>query len=108
MVIPTLIERKRDGAPLTPGEWRALVEAYVAGDVPDYQMAALLMAVFFRGLEAGELVALTDAMLDSGDRLAFDGIGRPVVDKHSTGGVGDKTSLLLAPMLAACGCAVPM
>jgi pyrimidine-nucleoside phosphorylase len=108
MVIPTLIERKRDGAPLTAGEWRALVEAYVAGDVPDYQMAALLMAVFFRGLEAGELAALTDAMLDSGDRLAFDGIGRPVVDKHSTGGVGDKTSLLLAPMLAACGCAVPM
>ena len=108
MVIPTLIERKRDGAPLAPGEWRALVEAYAAGGVPDYQMAALLMAVFFRGLESGELVALTDAMLESGDRLTFDGIGRPVVDKHSTGGVGDKTSLLLAPMLAACGCAVPM
>ena len=108
MVIPTLIERKRDGAPLSPEEWRSLIGAYVAGEVPDYQMAALLMAVFFRGLEPAELEALTEAMLASGRRLDFAGIGRPVVDKHSTGGVGDKTSLLLAPMLAACGCAVPM
>ena len=108
MVIPALIERKRDGAALAPEEWRSLIGAYVAGDVPDYQMAALLMAVFFRGLEPGETEALTEAMLASGDRLDFAGIGRPVVDKHSTGGVGDKTSLLLAPMLAACGCAVPM
>ena len=108
MVIPTLIERKRDGAPLSPEEWRSLIGAYVAGEVPDYQMAALLMAVFFRGLEPAELEALTEAMLASGRRLDFAGIGRPVVDKHSTGGVGDKTSLLLAPILAACGCAVPM
>ena len=108
MVIPALIERKRDGAALAPGEWHSLIAAYAAGDVPDYQMAALLMAVFFRGLEPAEIEALTEAMLESGERLDFTGIGRPVVDKHSTGGVGDKTSLLLAPMLAACGCAVPM
>jgi pyrimidine-nucleoside phosphorylase len=108
MVIPTLIERKRDGHALEPGEWAALVERYTAGTVPDYQMAALLMAVFFRGLAPAELAALTDAMLASGDRLRFDGIDRPVVDKHSTGGVGDKTSLLLAPLLASCGVAVPM
>ena len=108
MVIPALIERKRDGAALSGDEWRSLVGAYAAGEVPDYQMAALLMAIFFRGLEPAETEALTEAMLDSGDRLDFSGIGRPVVDKHSTGGVGDKTSLLLAPMLAACGCAVPM
>ena len=108
MVIPALIERKRDGAALSGDEWRSLVGAYAAGEVPDYQMAALLMAIFFRGLEPAETEALTEAMLDSGDRLDFSGIGRPVVDKHSTGGVGDKTSLLLAPMLASCGCAVPM
>jgi pyrimidine-nucleoside phosphorylase len=108
MVIPSLIERKRDGGALGPEEWRGLIGRYVAGKVPDYQMAALLMAIFFRGLEPGELAALTDAMIESGDRLRLDGIAMPVVDKHSTGGVGDKTSLLLAPMLAACGCAVPM
>jgi pyrimidine-nucleoside phosphorylase len=71
-------------------------------------MSALLMAVYFRGLDASELAALTDAMIDSGDRLRFDGHPRPVVDKHSTGGVGDKVSLLLAPMVASCGLAVPM
>ena len=108
MVIPALIERKRDGRSLAGPEWKGLIDAYVAGRVPDYQVAALLMAIYFRGLDPEEMAAFTDAMLDSGDRLRFDGIARPVVDKHSTGGIGDKTSLLLAPMLAACGCAVPM
>ena len=108
MVIPPLIEHKRDGRPLTPGQWADLVRDYAAGKVPDYQMSALLMAVFFRGLEPAELAALTDAMIDSGDRLRFDGHPVPVVDKHSTGGVGDKVSLLLAPMVASCGVAVPM
>ena len=108
MVVPTLIERKRDGGALAAAEWRELVFAYSAGAVPDYQIAALLMAILWRGLAAGELAALTDAMIDSGDRLRWDGLDRPLVDKHSTGGVGDKTSLLLAPMLAACGVAVPM
>ncbi|HEX9165114.1 MAG TPA: thymidine phosphorylase, partial [Gemmatimonadales bacterium] len=108
MVVPRLIERKRDGHPLEPGEWRALVTAYVAGAVPDYQMAAMAMAVVFRGLTSAELDELVDAMLTTGDRLDCTGITTPVVDKHSIGGVGDKTSLLLAPMLAACGVAVPM
>ena len=108
MVIPRLIERKRDGGALTEAEWGALVAAYAAGQVPDYQMAALLMAVVFRGLEPQELDALTEAMFASGDRLRFDGWATPRVDKHATGGVGDKTSLILAPLLAACGVAVPM
>ncbi len=108
MVVPTLIERKRDGGELTPAEWRELIFAYSSDTVPDYQMSALLMAVLWRGLAANELNALAEAMLDSGDRLRWDGFDRPLVDKHSTGGVGDKTSLLLAPMLAACGVAVPM
>ena len=108
MLVSALIERKRDGDELAPGEWREVVSSYVAGRVPDYQMSALLMAVVWRGLTPEELRALAGAMLDSGARLRWDGIDRPVVDKHSTGGVGDKTSLLLAPMLAACDVAVPM
>jgi pyrimidine-nucleoside phosphorylase len=108
MLIVPLIERKRDGGALTAEEWSALVAAYTTGRVPDYQMAALLMAVVWRGLERPELAALTDAMLASGQRLAFDGWPTPRVDKHSTGGVGDKVSLVLAPLAAACGVAVPM
>jgi pyrimidine-nucleoside phosphorylase len=108
MVIPPLIEHKRDGRPLSPDQWGMLVREYAAGRVPDYQMSALLMAVFYRGLEPAELTALTDAMVDSGDRLRFDGYPVPRADKHSTGGVGDKVSLLLAPMVASCGVAVPM
>ncbi len=108
MVVPRLIERKRDGGALTGDEWRELIAAYTRNQVPDYQMAAMAMAIFFRGLEPEELSALTDAMLGSGDRLHFAGETRPRIDKHSTGGVGDKTSLLLAPMLAACGVLVPM
>jgi pyrimidine-nucleoside phosphorylase len=108
MVIPRLIERKRDGGALRAAEWRELVDGYAAGRVPDYQVAALLMAVVFRGLDDAELDALTEAMLDSGSRLRFDGWATPRVDKHATGGVGDKTSLILAPLLAACGVGVPM
>ncbi|HTY05953.1 MAG TPA: thymidine phosphorylase [Gemmatimonadales bacterium] len=108
MFVVPLIERKRDGASLTAEEWSALIAAYTAGRVPDYQISALLMAVVFRGLERHELAALTDAMLASGDRLAFDGWATPRIDKHSTGGVGDKVSLVLAPLVAACGVAVPM
>ncbi|HYL29557.1 MAG TPA: thymidine phosphorylase [Gemmatimonadales bacterium] len=108
MVVTSLIERKRDGVALDPAEWRALVDDYVAGRVPDYQVSALLMAVVWRGLSTDELAALTDAMIASGDRLRFEGLGRPVLDKHSTGGVGDKVSLVLAPMVASCGVAVPM
>jgi pyrimidine-nucleoside phosphorylase len=108
MLVPRLIERKRDGLALTGDEWRALVNGYVAGQVPDYQMSALAMAVVWRGLEPGELAALTEAMLRSGASLDFGTWATPRVDKHSIGGVGDKTSLLLAPMVACCGVAVPM
>ncbi len=108
MVIPLLIQHKRDGHALRPEDWRTLIGEYTAGRVPDYQMAALLMAVVWRGLTTEELAALTDAMIASGDRFRFNGSGLPIVDKHSTGGVGDKVSLLLAPMVASCGAAVPM
>jgi pyrimidine-nucleoside phosphorylase len=108
MVIPSLIQHKRDGYPLPRDQWKQLIRDYTAGRVPDYQMAALLMAVVWRGLAPDELTALTEAMLDSGDRLSFDGFAVPRIDKHSTGGIGDKVSLLLAPMVASCGVAVPM
>ena len=108
MVVPRLIERKRDGGVLTGDEWRELIAHYATDQVPDYQMAALAMAIFFRGLTPDELGALTGAMLDSGRRLPRTARGALRVDKHSTGGVGDKTSLILAPLLAACGVAVPM
>lgn len=108
MFVPGLIERKRDGGALAPEEWGELIAAYQAGTVPDYQMAALLMAVFLRGMTRPETAALLDAMVASGRRLDFAGLGLPVVDKHSTGGVGDKVSLVLAPLAAACGLAVPM
>jgi pyrimidine-nucleoside phosphorylase len=108
LLIPRLIERKRDGLALTGEEWRMLIKAYAAGQVPDYQMSAMAMAVVWRGLEPGELAALTEAMLHSGSSLDFGDWATPRVDKHSIGGVGDKTSLLLAPMVACCGIAVPM
>ena len=108
MVVASLIERKRRGEALTASEWRELLQAYGADTVPDYQMAALLMAVFFQGLTAEELYTVTDTMLQSGASLSFDGWDTPRVDKHSTGGVGDKTSIVLVPLLACCGVAVPM
>jgi pyrimidine-nucleoside phosphorylase len=108
MLAQRLIERKRDGGRLEPGEWRALTLAYAAGHVPDYQMAAFLMACFLRGLDREETTALTDAMLGSGDRLSLADLGVARVDKHSTGGVGDKVSLVLAPLVASLGVAVPM
>jgi len=108
MIVPRLIERKRDGQALDPGELRELVLAYAEGQVPDYQMAALLMAVYFRGLDRTEMNALTSAMLDSGRRLDLSRIALPRIDKHSTGGVGDKVSIVLAPLIACLGVAVPM
>ncbi|MBI1722312.1 MAG: thymidine phosphorylase [Gemmatimonadetes bacterium] len=108
MFVPGLIERKRDGGALTPGEWRDLMKEYAAGRIPDYQISALLMASFLRGLSREESAALLDGMLASGGRLDFGDLGKPVIDKHSTGGVGDKVSLVLAPLVAACGVAVPM
>ena len=103
-----LLQTKRDGGALAPDAIRALVAAYTAGDVPDYQMAAFLMAAFVRGLDADEAAALTDAMLHSGTVLDLRDLPGRKVDKHSTGGVGDKVSLVLAPLVAACGVPVPM
>ncbi len=103
-----LIQRKRDGDELEPEELAALVAGYTSGEVPDYQMAAFCMAVFFRGMSDAETAAFTRAMLHSGDVLDLSDIPGPKVDKHSTGGVGDKVSLALAPLAAACGVKVPM
>src|SRR3954468_20991129 len=108
MIVPRLIERKRDGGRLEPSEIRELVLEYARGRVPDYQMSALLMAIYFRGLDRGEMRALMEAMLESGNRLELSGLPVARVDKHSTGGVGDKTSLILAPLIASLGVAVPM
>jgi thymidine phosphorylase len=102
-----LIRAKRDGGRLSAADIRWVIAAYTAGSVADEQMAALLMAIYFRGLSADELMAWTDAMIRSGDRLELGGLTAPTVDKHSTGGVGDKVSLILAPLVASCGAAVP-
>src|SRR6266511_1884256 len=99
-----LIQRKRDGGELSAQELDELVLGYARDEVPDYQMAAFLMAVFFRGLSPAETHALCDTMVASGDRLDLHAeLGRTVVDKHSTGGVGDKTSIAVGPVVAACG-----
>lgn len=108
MVAQWLIERKRDGHALSVAEIHALIRGYADGEIPDYQMAALAMAVFFRGMTTEETAALTDAMLRSGEVLDWTGWARPTADKHSTGGIGDKLSLPLAPLAASAGLAVPM
>ncbi|HEY2079008.1 MAG TPA: thymidine phosphorylase [Streptosporangiaceae bacterium] len=102
-----LIRTKRDGGQLSPADIRWLIAAYTSEVIADEQMAALLMAIYFRGLTADELMAWTDAMISSGERLELGGLAAPTVDKHSTGGVGDKVSLILAPLVASCGAAVP-
>lgn len=102
-----LIRAKRDGQPLSEAAIRWLISAYLRGEVAEEQMSALLMAIYFRGLGPAELRAWTAAMVESGERLDLSGVSLPTVDKHSTGGVGDKVSLVLAPLVAACGAAVP-
>ncbi len=101
-----IIQKKRDGGTLTTEEVKWFIDGYTAGNIPDYQMSALLMAIFIRGFSTSETAALTDSMLFSGDVLDFKDI--TVIDKHSTGGIGDKTSFILAPIAAACGVKVPM
>lgn len=101
-----LIEWKRDGNRHTEEEIERIVHAFTHGEMPDYQMSAWLMAAFLRGLDADETVWLTRAMRDSGAVVDLSGVGMPVADKHSTGGVGDKTTLVLAPLVASCGVAV--
>jgi thymidine phosphorylase len=104
-----LIEAKREGKPLSAAQIETAIASFTRGEIPDYQMAALLMAIYFRGLNADETRALTSAMRDSGEVLKFpEDSSRPVVDKHSTGGIGDKVSLPLAPLLACLGFRVPM
>jgi pyrimidine-nucleoside phosphorylase len=104
----SLIEKKRDGQILAAEQIREFIREFTAGRIPEYQMAAMLMAIYFRGLDTTETTALTLAMRDSGDVLKFPGDQRPLVDKHSTGGIGDKVSLPLAPLLACLGFRVPM
>ncbi len=103
-----LIRKKRDGGRLSEKEIRSLIRGYVDGSVPDYQMAALLMAVFFTGMTPEETGFLTSSMIASGESITIRDPGGPLIDKHSTGGVGDKVSLVLAPLAAACGVRVPM
>jgi pyrimidine-nucleoside phosphorylase len=108
MHVPQLIERKRDGGALTPREIHQVIADFSAGRIPEYQMSALAMAVFFRGMSDEEIAALTASMRDSGRSFLWPAGSPPKVDKHSTGGIGDKVSLVLAPLLACDGLWVPM
>src|SRR5712671_599038 len=103
-----LIHRKRDGEELTPEEITALVDGYTRNEIPDYQMSAFLMAVFYSGMTDREVSSLTESMMRSGEIVDLSSIPGVKVDKHSTGGVGDKTSLISAPLAASAGVIVPM
>ena len=103
-----VIRRKRDGKNLSREEIAFFVDGVTSGKIADYQISALLMAIYLNGMNDEEQQALTEAMLNSGNILNFSDIPKPKADKHSTGGVGDKTSLIIAPMVAACGVCVPM
>lgn len=108
MIPQWVIEKKRDGGVLDDAEIRAFIDGFTAGRIPDYQMSALAMAIYFKGMDERETATLTDAMMRSGDLIDFSGWPRPTADKHSTGGIGDKLSLMIAPLAAAAGLAVPM
>ncbi len=108
MIPQEIIRRKRDGDELDAADIRSFIAALAAGRLSEGQIGAFAMAVWFKGMSRAEIVALTLAMADSGDRLQWADIDRPIADKHSTGGVGDNVSLMLAPIAAACGLAVPM
>jgi pyrimidine-nucleoside phosphorylase len=108
MIPQWIIEQKRDGAELAAADIREFINGYARGDIPDYQMSALAMAIYFQGMTPAETAVLTDAMMRSGEIVDSSSIALPKVDKHSTGGIGDKVSLILAPLAACCGVAVPM
>ncbi|MEI6787218.1 MAG: thymidine phosphorylase [bacterium] len=103
-----IIEKKRNGEALSDEEVGLFINGYVRGEIPDYQMSALAMAIYFKGMSSGETATLTRVMMQSGDLVDTSSIGLPKVDKHSTGGIGDKLSIPLAPLVACCGVAVPM
>ena len=103
-----IIRKKREGESLTSIEIKNIIDGFTKGKIPDYQFSAFLMAVFFKGMTTGETSVLTDSMLHSGKVVNLNSIKGYKVDKHSTGGVGDKTSLILAPIAAAAGVKVPM
>ena len=103
-----LIATKRDGGELATADIQAMVEGFTNGEIPDYQMSAMSMAIFYQGMSDREIADLTMAMVNSGDVIDLSRIHGKKVDKHSTGGVGDKISIPLAPAVAACGAAVPM
>jgi pyrimidine-nucleoside phosphorylase len=105
--VKILLDRKREGLELPPSDIHELIAAYTRGDVPDYQMAAFAMAVCCKGMTGAETFALTEAMRDSGDKMDWSDVPLPTADKHSTGGVGDKLSLIIQPLAASCGVAVP-
>ncbi len=108
MIPSEIIKNKRDGKEISKDQLHQFINGYVKGEIPDYQMSALLMAIFFNGMSDEELFALVEIMLNSGDQLNFSNYASYVADKHSTGGVGDKVSIILGPLLAAAGIAVPM
>ena len=108
MDITRIIQKKRDGEALDSVEISAVIDGFVSGEVPEYQVAALAMAIYFQGMDESETSALTRALMDSGESLDWAGVEGARVDKHSTGGQGDKVSLVLAPLVASCGLQVPM
>lgn len=108
MRVQDIIKKKRDGQALTEAEIDFIINKYTSGDIPDYQISALLMAIFFRGMIEDEIVSLTKAMMNSGKTLDLSDIEGVKIDKHSTGGVGDKTSIILAPLMASAGFKIPM
>ncbi|MDD2235861.1 MAG: thymidine phosphorylase [Kiritimatiellae bacterium] len=108
MIPQWIIERKRDGHALSEEEIRFFINGFTLGEIPDYQMAAMAMAIYLKGMNPAEIAILTDTMMRSGDVIDTSAITKPKVDKHSTGGIGDKVSLILAPMVACCGVAIPM
>ncbi len=108
MVPQWIIEKKRDGGKLSESEIRDFIKGYTDGTIPDYQMSALAMAIYFREMETEETAILTDAMMRSGEMLSWEGCAVPTADKHSTGGIGDKISIPLAPLVATLGVGVPM
>lgn len=108
MQVPSIIEKKREGLALNDSEIRGIISGYTQGEIPDYQISALAMAIYFRGMTADETASLTRAMLESGETLSYPNHAPAVVDKHSTGGIGDKVSLILAPLLACDDLWIPM